>query len=180
MKTIAWVGAGAALGLGAALAVAGAHGAADPSAYGQIGTFSEAFAKVRANYVDPVQDQELIKSAVQGMVSGLDPHSAYMDAKAFGGDFQARTQGRFGGVGIQVVPDAGVIRVVSPMDGMPAAAAGIKPGDKITAINGNAVQGRDFNDAINSMRGPVGSKVTLTVERDGEKKPFDVSLVRAD
>src|SRR4051812_1534575 len=98
MKKIAWVGAGAALGLGAALAVAGAQGAADPSAYGQMGLFSEAFSKVRASYVDPVDDKELIKSAVQGMVAGLDPHSAYMDAKSFGGDFQARTQGRFGGV----------------------------------------------------------------------------------
>jgi len=180
MKKIAWVGAGAALGLGAALAVAGAHGAADPSAYGQMGLFSEAFSKVRASYVDPVDDKELIKSAVQGMVSGLDPHSAYMDAKSFGGDFQARTQGRFGGVGIQVTPDAGVIRVISPMDGMPAAAAGIKPGDKITGIDGNAVAGQDFNEAINKMRGPVGSKVKLTVERDGEKKPFEVTLVRAD
>jgi len=180
MKTVAWIGAGAALGLGAALAVATAHGADDPPAYSQMGLFSEAFSKVRANYVDPVDDKDLIKSAVQGMVSGLDPHSAYMDAKSFGGDFQVRTQGRFGGVGIQVTPDAGVIRVVTPMDGMPAAAAGIKPGDRITAINGAAVQGQDFNDAINKMRGPVGSKVTLTVARDGEAKPFDVTLLRAD
>jgi carboxyl-terminal processing protease len=180
MKKVAWVGAGALLGLGAAFVVAGAHGAPDPSSYGQIDLFSEAFSKVRANYVEPVQDKELIKSAVQGMVSRLDPHSAYMDAKSFGGDFQARTQGRFGGVGIQVVPDAGVIRVVSPMDGMPAAAAGIKAGDHITAINGKAVSGQEFNEAINTMRGPVGSKVTLTVERQSEKKPFDVILLRAD
>jgi carboxyl-terminal processing protease len=180
MKKIAWVGAGAVLGLGAALAVAGAHGANDASAYGQISLFSEALSKVRANYVDPVEDKELIKSAVQGMVSGLDPHSAYMDAKALGGEFQARTQGRFGGVGIQVAPDAGVIKVVSPMDGMPAAAAGIKSGDKITAINGAAVAGQDFGETIDRMRGPVGTKVTLTVQRDGEKKPFDVTLVRAD
>jgi len=180
MKTVGWVGAGALLGLGAAFVVAGAHGAPDPSSYGQINLFSEAFSKVRANYVEPVQDKELIKSAVQGMVSRLDPHSAYMDAKSFSGDFQARTQGRFGGVGIQVVPDSGVIRVVAPMDGMPAAAAGIKAGDHITAINGKAVAGQEFNEAINTMRGPVGSKVTLTVERQSEKKPFDVTLLRAD
>ncbi|HWY66324.1 MAG TPA: hypothetical protein VNX61_14020, partial [Rhizomicrobium sp.] len=119
MKKVAWIGAGALLGLGAAYVVAGAHGAPDPSAYGQMALFSEAFSKVRSSYVEPVEDKDLIKSAVQGMVSRLDPHSAYMDAKSFGGDFQARTQGRFGGVGIQVIPDAGVIRVVSPMDGMP-------------------------------------------------------------
>src|ERR1044072_6258005 len=101
MKLVPWFGVGAVLGLGAALAVAGAHGASDASAYGQMRLFSEAFTKGRANYVDPVEAKQLIKAAVQGMVSGLDPHSAYMDAKAFGGEFQVRTQGRFGGVGIQ-------------------------------------------------------------------------------
>ena len=180
MRKVAWVGAGALMGLGAAFVVAAAHSAPDATSYGQIDLFSTAFSKVRASYVDPVDDKDLIKSAVQGMVAGLDPHSAYMDAKSFGGDFQARTQGRFGGVGIQVVPEAGVIKVVSPMDGMPAAAAGIKAGDRITAINGKAVAGQDFNEAINTMRGPVGSKVTLTVERQTEKKPFDVTLLRAD
>ncbi|HKQ10067.1 MAG TPA: S41 family peptidase [Rhizomicrobium sp.] len=180
MKQLPWAGVGAVLGLGAALAVAAAHGASDASAYGQIRLFSDAFSKVRANYVDPVEDKDLIKGAVQGMVSSLDPHSAYMDAKAFGGEFQVRTQGRFGGVGIQVTPDSGAIRVVSPMDGMPAAAAGIKPGDRIISIDGAAIAGQDFNASINRMRGPVGTKVTLTVQRDGEAKPFDVTLVRAD
>ena len=180
MKQVPWVGVGAVLGLGTALAVAAAHGANDASAYGQIGVFSEAFSKVRTNYVDPVEDKDLIKAAVQGMVSRLDPHSGYMDAKALGGDFQVRTQGRFGGVGIQVTPDSGVIKVISPMDGMPAAAAGIKPGDRITSIDGTAVTGQDFNATIDRMRGPVGTKVTLTVQRDGENKPFDVTLVRAD
>ncbi|HJS46144.1 MAG TPA: S41 family peptidase [Rhizomicrobium sp.] len=180
MKQGPWAGVGAVLGVGAALAVAAAHGASDASSYGQIRLFSDAFSKVRANYVDPVEDKDLIKGAVQGMVSGLDPHSAYMDAKAFGGEFQVRTQGHFGGVGIQVAPDSGAIRVVSPMDGMPAAAAGVKPGDRITAIDGTAVAGQDFNATINRMRGPVGTKVTLTVQRDGETKPFDVTLVRAD
>ncbi|HKX64468.1 MAG TPA: S41 family peptidase [Rhizomicrobium sp.] len=180
MKQLPWAGVGAVLGLGAALAVAAAHGASDASAYGQIRLFSDAFSKVRANYVDPVEDKDLIKGAVQGMVSGLDPHSAYMDAKAFGGEFQVRTQGHFGGVGIQVAPDSGAVRVVSPMDGMPAAAAGIKPGDRITAVNGTAVAGQDFNTTINRMRGPVGTKIILTVQRDGETKPFDVTLVRAD
>ncbi len=179
MKPARWVGVGAVLGAGAALAVAVAHGAGDESTYGQIRLFSEALSRVRANYVDPVKDEDLIKSAVQGMVSKLDPHSGYMDAKSFGGDFQSRTQGRFGGVGIQVAPDEGAIKVISPMDGMPAAAAGIKPGDRVTAINGTPV-GKDFSASIDRMRGPVGTKVTLTVQRDGEKKPFEVTLVRAD
>ena len=179
MKRTTWVGAGVALGLGAALAVAGAHGASEDTAYRQLRLFSDAMSKVRANYVDPVKDEDLIKSAVQGMVSRLDPHSSYMDAKSFGGDFQTRTKGRFGGVGIQVAPDEGAIKVISPMDGMPAAAAGIKPGDRITAINGTAV-GKDFSASIDKMRGPVGTKVTLTVQRDGEKGPFEVTVVRAD
>ena len=178
MKPARWIGVGAVLGAGAALAVAVAHSANDMSAYGQLRLFSDAMSKVRANYVDPVKDEDLVKSAVQGMVSKLDPHSGYMDAKSFGGEFQSRTQGRFGGVGIQVAPDEGAIKVISPMDGMPAAAAGIKPGDKITAINGTAV-GQDFSASIDRMRGPVGTKVTLTVQREGEK-PFDVTVVRAD
>jgi carboxyl-terminal processing protease len=156
-----------------------ARGAVEPTAYEQLGLFSTAFAKVRADYVEPVPDSKLVNAAVQGMVSRLDPHSSYMDAKSFGGEFQVRTQGHFGGVGIQVSPDAGVIRVISAMDGMPAAAAGIKPQDHIIAIDGKTVEGQEFSDAIDRMRGPVGTKVTLTVQREGEKKPFDVTLLRA-
>jgi len=167
VKQVAWVGVGAVLGLGAVLAVASAQGASNDTAYGQIQLFSEALSKVRADYVNPVKDEDLIKSAVQGMVSRLDPHSAYMDPKSFGGEFQARTQGRFGGVGIQVAPDTGVIRVVSPMDGMPAAAAGIKPGDRITAINGATVAGQDFSASIDRMRGPVGTKTRGFIGRIG-------------
>jgi len=165
--------------LGASACVIAARGAVEPTAYDQLGLFSAAFSKVRANYVEPVPDSKLVNAAIQGMVSRLDPHSSYMDAKSFGGDFQARTRGNFGGVGIQVSPDQGVIRVISAMDGMPAAAAGIKPQDHIVAVDGKPVEGQEFNDAIDKMRGPVGTKVTLTVQREGEKKPFDVTLVRA-
>ena len=166
--------------VGAGLCVLAARGAVEPTAYDQLGLFSTAFAKVRAEYVDPVPDSRLVGAAIQGMVSKLDPHSAYMDAKDFGGEFQVRTQGHFGGVGIEVSPDAGLIKVISAMDGMPAAAAGVKPQDHIIAVDGVAVEGHEFNDAIDKMRGPVGTKVTITVQRAGEKKPFDVTLTRAN
>ena len=178
MKPAGYAIVGLVLGAGAfALA---AHGAVEPTAYDQLDLFSTAFAKVRANYVEPVPDNKLVNAAIEGMVAKLDPHSAYMDAKSFGGDFQVRTQGHFGGVGIEVSPDAGMIRVMSAMDGMPAAAAGVKPDDRITAVNGVAVQGQEFNDAIDKMRGPVGTKVVLTIQRASEKKPFEVTLVRAN
>ena len=166
--------------LGASACVLAARGAVEPTAYQQLGLFSTAFAKVRANYVEPVPDSRLVNAAIQGMVSRLDPHSAYMDAKSFGGDFQVRTQGHFGGAGIEVSPDAGLIKVISAMDGMPAAAAGVKPQDHIVAIDGKAVEGQEFNDAIDKMRGPVGTKVILSIQRSGEKKPFDVTLTRAN
>ena len=166
--------------LGASACVLAARGAVEPTAYQQLGLFSTAFAKVRANYVEPVPDSRLVNAAIQGMVSRLDPHSAYMDARSFGGDFQVRTQGHFGGVGIEVSPDAGLIKVISAMDGMPAAAAGVKPQDHIVAIDGKAIEGQEFNDAIDKMRGPVGTKVILSIQRSGEKKPFDVTLTRAN
>ena len=178
MKPLGYAVVGAVVG--AACCVIAAHGAVETNAYGQLELFSTAFAKVRAEYVDPVSDKDLVDAAIQGMVSRLDPHSAYMDAKAFGGDFQVRTQGHFGGVGIEVSPDAGLIRVISAMDGMPAAAAGIKPDDHITAINGLVVQDHDFNETIDKMRGPIGTKVVLTIQRASEKKPFDVTLTRAN
>src|ERR1700742_2310286 len=171
MKPACYLAVG--LVLGAAASALAPFGATEPDAYQQLDLFSTVFAKVRAAYVDPEPDGKLVDAAIQGMVSHLDPHSAYMDAKAFGGDFQVRTQGHFGGVGIEVSPDAGVIKVVSAMDGMPAAAAGIKAEDHIIAINGVAVEGHEFNDAIDKMRGPIGTKVVLTIERASEKKPFD-------
>jgi carboxyl-terminal processing protease len=179
MKRIAFIGMGMVMGFGAALGVMSAKGADDASAYRQLDLFSDAFEKVRANYVRPVQDKELIGDAVQGMVSALDPHSSYMNAKSYG-DMQITTNGQFGGVGIIVEQEeSGLIKVISPVDGTPAAKAGIKSGDKIGAIDGVSIIGMPQDQAIDKMRGPAGSKVTLTVIRQGEKKPFDVSLQRA-
>jgi carboxyl-terminal processing protease len=128
--------------------------------------------------VRPVKDSELINAAIDGMVTGLDPHSSYMDPKNYA-DMQIQTKGEFGGVGIEVTMEDGLIKVISPIDDTPAAKAGIKTGDFIASIDGAAIQGLDLNTAIDKMRGPAGSKVTLTILRQGLKKPFEVTLARA-
>jgi carboxyl-terminal processing protease len=180
MKKIALLGMGLVGGFAAAMfALPEARGANDTSAYSQLDLFSDAFERVRANYVRPVKDNELIDAAIQGMVSNLDPHSSYMDAKMYG-DMQITTKGEFGGVGIEVTQDeGGLIKVISPIDGTPASRAGIKTGDRIAGIDGNSIAGLPLNEAIDKMRGPAGSKITLTILREGEKKPFDVTLMRA-
>lgn len=158
MKKIALIALGGVAGFGLALGVLPqAHGASDNGVYGQLSLFSDAFERVRANYVRPVQDTELVNAAIQGMVSSLDPHSSYMDSKSYN-DMQITTKGQFGGVGIEVTQEDGLIKVISPIDGTPAAKAGIKPGDRIAGIDGVSIAGLALNDAIDKMRGPEGSK----------------------
>jgi carboxyl-terminal processing protease len=179
MKRFVLFGTGVFAGVAAALLLfPAAHGASALGAYRQLDLFGDALNVVRANYVRPVDDSELISDAIQGMVSSLDPHSSYMDAKAFA-DMRIQTKGEFGGLGLEVTMEDGLVKVISPIDDTPAARAGIKPGDYIAAIDGAAIQGLSLNDAIDKMRGPSGSKITLTILREGAKKPFDVSLVRA-
>jgi carboxyl-terminal processing protease len=178
MRNMTLIGAGIAAGAAAAIALSAAHGA-DP-AYNQLETFSAAFTKVRDQYAIPVKDSELVEGAIQGMVTQLDPHSSYMTAKAYAGEFEITTRGQFGGVGLTVMPEEGMIKVITPTDAMPAARAGIKTGDKISAIDGKSITGTDFTEAVNKMRGPAGTKVTLTVQRTAEKNPFDVILMRAN
>jgi len=178
MKGLAYVGLGMAAGFSAALMLFPAAQGANDSAYKQLDLFSDAFERVRADYVHPVQDSQLVTSAIQGMVSGLDPHSSYMDAKAFG-DMKIETKGKFGGLGLEVTMEDGLVKVISPIDDTPAAKAGIKPGDYIAAIDGAPIQGMQLNDAVDRMRGAAGTKITLTVLRSGAKKPFDVALTRA-
>ncbi len=181
MKKVAVLGLGLVGGFTAAMfALPEAKGAADSSAYSQLDLFSDAFERVRANYVRPVKDGELIDAAIQGMVSNLDPHSSYMDTKNYG-DMQITTKGQFGGVGIEVTQDTadGLIKVISPIDGTPASRAGLKTGDRIAGIDGASIAGLPLNEAIDKMRGAAGTKITLTILREGEKKPFDVTLVRA-
>ncbi|HTR18352.1 MAG TPA: S41 family peptidase [Acetobacteraceae bacterium] len=139
--------------------------------------FGDVFERVRSDYVEPVPDKDLINNALNGMLSGLDPHSSYMDAKQFR-DMQVQTKGEFGGLGLEVTQDDGLIKVVSPIDDTPAARAGMKAGDLILSLDGKTVQGLSLNDAVDRMRGPPDSKIRLTVKREGIDKPIDVSMTR--
>ncbi|HVA13257.1 MAG TPA: S41 family peptidase [Stellaceae bacterium] len=145
--------------------------------YRQLDLFGEVFERVRADYVDEVSDQKLIEAAISGMLSSLDPHSSYENAKNFQ-DLQAEVQGQFGGLGLEVTMENGLVKVVSPIDDTPAAQAGLKPGDLIISLDGEQVQGMTLADAVTKMRGPVGSTVKLTIKRAG-RDPFDVTLKRA-
>lgn len=139
--------------------------------------FVEAFERIRGAYVEPVDDQALFAAAIRGMLSSLDPHSAYLDAKDFE-ELQVTTSGEFGGVGIEISLEDGVLRVVTPMDDTPAAKAGLQPGDLIIKIDDKAVKGMSNEEAVNALRGKPGSKVRLLVLRQGQE-PKDVILVRA-
>lgn len=145
--------------------------------YRMLDRFGEAFEQVRANYVEEVSDEELIEAAINGMLASLDPHSNFLDLSNFS-EMQVDTRGEFGGLGIEVTMENGFVRVVSPIDGTPADEAGIQAGDFITAIDGAPVQGLNLNEAVDMMRGPVDSEITLTIARPDED-PFDVVLVRA-
>ena len=180
MKKFAFAGMGVAVGFVSALALfPAAHGAPSVlSAYRELDLFGDAFERVRANYVREVEDSELINSAINGMVSSLDPHSSYMDPKEFS-DMQVQTRGEFGGLGLEVTQEDGLVKVVTPIDDTPASRAGLKTGDFISAIDGISIQGMPLNEAVSRMRGPENSKVTLTILRAGEKRPMEVTLTRA-
>jgi carboxyl-terminal processing protease len=180
MKKFAFAGMGVAVGFVSALALfPAAHGAPSVlSAYRELDLFGDAFERVRANYVREVEDSELINSAINGMVSSLDPHSSYMDPKEFS-DMQVQTRGEFGGLGLEVTQEDGLVKVVTPIDETPASRAGLKTGDFISAIDGISIQGMPLNEAVSRMRGPENSKVTLTILRGGEKRPMEVTLTRA-
>ncbi len=160
--------------------------AADPPAqapstssdtYRQLDLFGEVFERVRADYVENVTDEQLIEAAINGMLSALDPHSSYMNAKSFR-DMQVQVRGEFGGLGIEVTMENGLVKVVSPIDDTPAAKAGLKPGDYIVQIDSEPVLGMTLNDAVDHMRGPVGSDIKLTIKRES-RDPFDVTMQRA-
>ena len=161
-----------------ALGFAQAH-AQDSNAedYKLLALFADVFERVRADYVDKVDDKKLIENALNGMLSGLDPHSNYMNAKAFQ-DMQVQTRGEFGGLGLEVTEDDGIIKVVSPIDDTPASKAGIKSGDLITALDGKTVEGLTLTEAVDEMRGPPGSSITLTIKREGVETPIEVAMHR--
>ncbi len=155
-------------------------GAASPNStetYKQLNLFGEVFERVRADYVDDVSDNSLVESAINGMLTSLDPHSNYLNTKNFN-DMKVQTRGEFGGLGIEVSMENGLVKVVSPIDDTPAARAGLKPGDLITHLDGDPVQGMTLPEAVEKMRGPVSSEIKLTIRREG-RDPFDVKLIRA-
>jgi carboxyl-terminal processing protease len=145
--------------------------------YEQLDLFGDIFERVRGQYVEEVDSQKLIEAAINGMLTSLDPHSNYLAAKDFD-DMQIQTRGEFGGLGIEVTQEQGYVKVVSPMDGTPADEAGVESGDFITHVNGESVQGLMLDQAVEMMRGPVGSEIIITLVRDGVDEPFDVSIIR--
>ncbi len=140
--------------------------------------FSEIFGRIKTDYVEPVDDHKLIKEAITGMVAGLDPHSAYLDQEAYK-ELQDGTQGEFGGLGIEVTMEDGLVKVVTPIDDTPASKAGIKSGDYIIKLDDAAVKGMTLNDAVKRMRGKPDTPITLTILRKNEPKPLVVTLKRA-
>lgn len=148
------------------------------SSYKWLNLFGDVFERVKSDYVEEVDDQKLIESALNGMLSSLDPHSGYLNEKAFK-DMQIQTKGEFGGLGIEVTMDNGLVKVVSPIDDTPAAKAGIRAADLISHINDEPVMGMTLSDAVDKMRGKIGTKVNLTVLREGEKEPLHFAITRA-
>ena len=144
----------------------------------ELRAFSEVFGRIKSDYVEPVTDKKLITDAIAGMLNGLDPHSAYMDADAFK-ELQVGTHGEFGGLGIEVGMEDGVIKVISPIEDTPADHAGIKSGDLIIKIDDTLIKGMLLNDAVKRMRGKPGSKVVLTIIRKNEARPLEITVVRA-
>src|SRR5438105_3589700 len=151
--------------------------AATADTYRQLSLFGDVFERVRADYVEKPDDGKLIESAINGMLAGLDPHSSYMDSKSFR-DMQFQTKGEFGGLGIEVTMEDGLIKVVAPIDETPAAKAGIMANDIITHLDDEAVQGLTLNQAVEKMRGPVNTKIKLKIMRKGGDKPVEVSITR--
>ena len=151
--------------------------AAAADTYRQLNLFGDVFERVRADYVEKPDDSKLIEQAINGMLNGLDPHSSYMDPKNFR-DMQVQTRGEFGGLGIEVTMEDGLVKVVTPIDDTPAAKAGVMANDVITQLDGEQVQGLTLNQAVEKMRGPVNTKIKLTIMRKGQDKPIEVSITR--
>ena len=147
------------------------------SVYEQLDLFGDIFERIRAQYVEQVDEQELIEAAIDGMLSSLDPHSSFLSPDD-AADMRVQTRGEFGGLGIEVTQEEGFVKVVSPMDGTPADEAGVLAGDFITHVDGESVLGLTLDDAVELMRGPVGSEIVITVAREGADEPLDISIIR--
>lgn len=153
--------------------------AASDDTYRQLNLFGDVFERVRADYVEEVSDSELIEAAINGMLSSLDPHSRYLNAKSFE-DMQTQTRGEFGGLGIEVTMDEnGFVKVITPIDDTPAQRAGLESGDYVTHLDGESILGLTLGEAVEKMRGPIDSGIVLTIQRPGAEAPFDVEIIRA-
>jgi carboxyl-terminal processing protease len=166
------------VGLVVIVAAGGMPQAESSDTFRQLKLFGDVFERVRAEYVEEVTDEVLIESAINGMLTALDPHSGYLDAKKYR-DMQVQTKGEFGGLGIEVTMEEGLVKVVSPIDDTPAHRAGIQAGDVITHINSEPVLGMSLAEAVERMRGPVDTSIALTLRRPGRDEPLDVSMARA-
>ena len=151
--------------------------ATESDIYKKIDLFGEVLEKINREYVDEINQSESMDSAINGLLQSLDPYSAYMSPEILD-EMKTETSGEFGGLGIEVGMEAGVVKVISPIDDTPAARAGIKAGDYIVKINNNQVQGKSLSEAVDLMRGPVGSSIELTVRRRGEKKALTFEIIR--
>ncbi|HHH47398.1 MAG TPA: S41 family peptidase [Gammaproteobacteria bacterium] len=154
-----------------------AQHAASPLPLNELRTFTEVFARIKKDYVEPVSDKELLENAIRGMLSGLDPHSSYLDPDSFK-DLQVGTSGEFGGLGIEVGMEDGFVKVISPIDDTPAQRAGVKAGDLVIRLDEKPVKGMTLREAVNIMRGKVGTDITLTIIREGEERPLKITITR--
>ncbi len=180
-KPITLLAAGAVLGISLTMGhnVVGARdNSGDVLPLEQLRTFSDVFARIKRNYVEDVSDEDLLEHAIRGMLSGLDPHSSYLNTEQFQ-ELRIGTSGEFGGLGIEVGMEDGFVKVVSPIDDTPAARAGMKTGDLIIRLDDKPVKGLALNDAVKLMRGKPGSDIVLTVVREGEDKPLKITITRA-
>ncbi|MEW6647543.1 MAG: S41 family peptidase [Pseudomonadota bacterium] len=168
---------GVSLTLGGSVLADRANNQAAPLPLDELRNFSEVFGKIKADYVEEADDKALLESAIRGMLSGLDPHSAYLDQEEFK-ELQVGTSGEFGGLGIEVGMEDGFVKVVSPIDDTPAQAAGVKAGDLIIRLDETPVKGMSLNDAVKMMRGKPGTEITLTIMREGEQKPLKLTITR--
>ncbi|MEM9756832.1 MAG: S41 family peptidase, partial [Pseudomonadota bacterium] len=147
------------------------------SVYEQLDLFGDVFERIRAEYVEEIDEAALIEAAINGMLTSLDPHSGYLPPRDFD-SMQVQTRGEFGGLGIEVTQEEGFVRVITPMDGTPAMEAGVEAGDFITHVDGEPLLGLTLEEAVDLMRGPIGSEIIITVVREDEDEPFDITIVR--
>jgi carboxyl-terminal processing protease len=177
-RTVAAVAAAFAAGVAVGpLVAAWAQDGGRAETYRLLNLFGDVFERIRAEYVEPVNDRDVIENAINGMLQGLDPHSSYMNPRTYR-DMQVQTRGEFGGLGIEVTQEGGYIKVISPIDETPAARAGVRPGDLITHLNGQSVQGLTLQEAVEQMRGERGTQIRITIRREGADRPIELSITR--